>query len=141
VVLGVQHRRGITQGLSRAAPPPHYGPVGPWRVLAVVVTLVLAAPGPARAQLNCEVGVEFYPGGAIRSCTLSGHHHIHTARGDPLTCASGHVAVLYEDGRLKSCVLARRLTWGSLSCEAGRRLELDPDGEPTGCPGAAPPGR
>lgn len=116
----------------------YHGRVGPLRTLAAVVMLglVLSQPGPARAQLNCDVGVEFYPGGAIRSCTLNGHHRIHTARGE-LTCASGHAAVLYEDGRLKSCVLARPLTWGSLSCEAGRRLELGPDGEPTGCGGAA----
>ncbi|MGH7366269.1 MAG: hypothetical protein ACREKQ_15515 [Candidatus Rokuibacteriota bacterium] len=117
--------------------------MGRSRALAAVVTLglLLAPAGPARAQLNCNVGVEFYPGGAIRSCTLNGHHRIHTARGEPLTCASGHAAVLYEDGRLKGCVLARPLTWGPLSCAAGQRLDLGPDGEPTGCRAAPAPGR
>jgi|GEM_PF-2023039 len=114
------------------------GPVGLLSALAAVVTLglVLSQPCPAIAQLNCDVGVEFYPGGPIRSCTLNGHHRIHTARGEPLTCASGHTAVLYEDGRLKSCVLAQPLTWGPLPCGAGHRLEIGPDGEPTACRGA-----
>lgn len=121
----------------------YHGPVGLLRALSAVVTLglVLSQPWPASAQLNCDVGVEFYPGGAIRSCTLNGHHLIHTARGEPLTCASGRAAVLYEDGRLKSCVLARPLTWGLLSCEAGHRLELGPDGKPTACRDAPAPGR
>lgn len=117
--------------------------MGPLRALATGVALgiFLSQPGPAHAQLNCEVGVEFYPDGAIRRCTLNGHHRIHTARGEPLTCASGHAGILYEDGRLKSCVLARPLAWGPLSCEAGHRLELGPDGEPTGCGPAPAPGR
>ena len=105
----------------------------------VTLGLVLAPPGLARAQLNCDVGVDFYPGGAVRSCTLNGHHRIQTARGEPLTCASGHTAVLYEDGRLKSCVLARPVAWRALSCETGHRLELGPDGEPTGCSAAPAP--
>ena len=88
---------------------------------------------PAHAQLNCNVGVEFYPGGAIRSCVLNGHHRMHTALGQPLTCANGHPAVLYENGRLRSCLLAQPLTSGPLPCEAGHRVELRPDGTPTGC--------
>lgn len=94
---------------------------------------------PAHAQLNCNVGVEFYPGGAIRSCVLNGHHRMHTALGQPLTCANGHPAVLYENGRLRSCLLAQPLTSGPLPCAAGHRVEFRPDGTPTGClPG---PGR
>jgi hypothetical protein len=112
------------------------------RVLVIVlaVGLVLGHPGPARAQLNCDAGIDFYPGGAIRSCTLSGHHRLHTAGGLVVTCASGHRTVLYEDGRLQSCVLARPLTSGPAPCAAGHLLELGPDGAPTAC-GAMPPGR
>jgi len=116
--------------------------VGRLRVTVTMVTvgLVVFLPGFARAQLNCDAGVEFYPGGAIRSCRLNGHHQLHTARGATLTCASGHRAVLYEDGRLQSCVLARPLASGPLSCEAGHRLELGPDGTSTACRSEPPPG-
>jgi hypothetical protein len=113
------------------------------RVLVIVlaVGLVLGHPGPARAQLNCDAGIDFYPGGAIRSCTLSGHHRLHTAGGLVVTCASGHRTVLYEDGRLQSCVLARPLTSGPAPCAAGHLLELGPDGAPTACGAMPAPGR
>ena len=103
------------------------------RAAVTVLALVGSGAGAASAQVNCNVGVDFYPGGAIRSCTLNGDHRIHTARGEPLTCANGHGVTLYENGRLQSCVLARPLTSGSLHCEAGRRVELGPDGDLTGC--------
>jgi hypothetical protein len=114
--------------------------VGRWAaVILALLGLVGHGVRPAYAQLNCNVGVEFYPGGAIRSCVLSGDHRLHTELGQPLTCANGHAAVLYENGRLRSCVLARPLTSGPLPCEAGNRVELRPDGALMGClPG---PGR
>jgi hypothetical protein len=114
--------------------------VGRWCVFVLgVLGLVGYGGTPAYAQLNCNAGVEFYPGGAIRRCVLNGEHRLHTAPGQELTCANGHPAVLYENGRLQSCHLARPLTSGSLPCEAGHRVELRPDGTPAGC--LPPPGR
>jgi len=109
-------------------------------IVFVLGFLSLAGYGgaPAHAQLNCNAGVDFYPSGAIRRCVLNGHHRLHTALGQPLTCANGQPAVLYEDGRLQSCLLAQPLTSGSLPCEAGHRVELGPDGTPTEC--LPPPG-
>jgi hypothetical protein len=108
--------------------------VGRWSALVLgILGLVGYGARPAHAQLNCNAGVEFYPSGAIRSCVLNGHHRLHTALGQPLTCANGHPAVLYEDGRLRSCLLAQPLTSGPLTCEAGHRVELGPDGTLTGC--------
>jgi hypothetical protein len=114
--------------------------VGRWPVLILgILGLVGPGPRPAYAQLNCNVGVDFYPGGAIRSCVLNGDHRLHTEQGQSLTCANGHAAVLYENGRLQSCVLARPLTSGPLLCAAGNRVELRPDGTPAAC--LADPGR
>lgn len=102
-----------------------------------ILGLVVYGGRPASAQLNCNVGVDFYPGGAIRSCTLNGHHRFHTAQG-PLTCASGHVLVQYENGRLQNCILAQPLISGSLTCEAGSRAEFRPDGTLAGCQASRP---
>ncbi|MGH7279322.1 MAG: hypothetical protein ACREJG_11630 [Candidatus Rokuibacteriota bacterium] len=115
-------------------------PVGRWSALILgILGLLGYGGGPAYAQLNCNVGVGFYPGGALRSCVLNGHHRMHTALGQSLTCANGHTAVLYENGRLQSCLLAQPLTSSSLPCETGSRVEFRPDGTLTGClPG---PGR
>lgn len=109
-------------------------PVGWWSALILGVLGLVASGGrPAYAQLNCNAGVEFYPGGAIRSCVLNGNHRMHTAPGRALTCANGHAAVLSENGRLQSCVLAEPLIAGTLRCEAGARVELRPDGTVTAC--------
>ena len=105
-----------------------------WSVFVLaILSFVAAGPRPAQAQLNCNVGVDFYPSGAVRRCILNGNHRIHSALGQPLTCANGHEAVLYENGRLQRCVLAEPLTSGSLQCEAGRRAEFDPEGRLIQC--------
>ena len=108
--------------------------MGRWSALVLgILGLVGYGARPAHGQLNCNVGVEFYPSGAIRSCVLSGDHRLHPAPGQALTCANGHTAVLYEDGRLQSCLLAQPLSSGSLPCEAGSRVELRPDGTLSQC--------
>lgn len=98
-----------------------------------VLAGVAAGGGPAHAQVNCNVGVDFYPGGAIRSCVLSGHHRIYTPQGQPLVCADGHPLVQYEGGRLQRCVLAQPLDWASPPCPAGRTVEFGRDGTLTRC--------
>lgn len=97
-------------------------------VALALVGLVADGGRPASAQLNCNPGVRFYPGGAIHSCTLNGHHRLHTAQGQPVTCSDGHLLVQYESGRLQSCVLAQPLTVGSLRCAGGTRADFGVDG-------------
>ncbi len=87
----------------------------------------------AVAELNCNVGIEFYPSGGIKSCMLNGNHRIYTARGQPLTCADGHVLVQYPDGKLKSCVLAESVTFDTVRCDRLSRVELGSDGAVKKC--------
>lgn len=98
-----------------------------WAAAGMCVAL-LSVHTSAPAQLNCSAGVEFYASGAIRACTLSGHHRRYLAQGYALTCAHGHVAVLYADGKLQSCTLGQALALADQHCAAGSRVELNPDG-------------
>ena len=85
------------------------------------------------AQLHCSAEVEFYASGAIRACTLRGHHGRYLAQGSALTCADGRLAVLYADGKLQSCTLGQTLTLADRHCAAGKRVELNPDGTLSRC--------
>lgn len=85
------------------------------------------------AELNCNVGIEFYPGGGVKSCNLNGNHRIYTAQGQPLTCANGHLLVQYPNGELKSCTIAVPLRFDTLHCDALSRVELDRDGRLRKC--------
>jgi hypothetical protein len=128
--------------------PRHPGPgsdraslrAGTWAAL-LLGGAALGAATPASAQLNCNVGVEFYPGGAIRSCVLNGHHRFYLAGGPAVTCADGHRLVQFPDGRLQSCTLQAPLTTGTLSCQPGSRIEFSPEGSATGCAPPGPPPR
>jgi hypothetical protein len=104
------------------------------RILCAGTMLGLATlSGVAWAQVNCNIGIEFYPSGAIKSCNLNGHHRLYALRGQPLTCADGHRLELFPDGKLKSCTLAVTLVFDARHCQAGSRLELDQNGTPTTC--------
>ncbi len=122
---------------ARANPGEGGGGGRPWpRRLAIGLAGAAGLLGlvpPAAAQLNCNVGIEFYPGGAIRRCVLNGHHRLHTARGQALTCADGHAVLLYEDGRLQRCTLQTPFAAGGVTCGAGRVVTLAPDGTMTAC--------
>jgi hypothetical protein len=112
------------------------GARGPALFGAPLVVGLLALLGPyghAQAQVNCNVGIEFYPGGAIRSCILNGHHRLHLPGGQILTCADSHPLVQYPDGRVQSCTLHAPLTVGTRTCPAGSRVEFGPDGTLTTC--------
>ncbi len=93
-----------------------------------VLSALIMVGATAFAQLNCNVGVQFYANGGIKGCNLNGHHRLYAASGLALTCANGHEAELYPDGRLKSCTLAQPLSTADRRCVAGSRLELNPDG-------------
>ncbi len=87
----------------------------------------------AAAQLNCNVGVEFYPDGGIKGCNLNGAHRIYTAQGQAVSCADGHVAMLFPDGRLKSCTLAATFAQDPLQCATRSRIEFRHDGTMSKC--------
>ena len=90
-------------------------------------------PAVAAAQLNCNVGVEFYPEGGIKSCKLNGDHRVYTAQGRAVTCADGYVAVQFPGGRLKSCTLAATFVYDARPCTAGSRIEFSLDGTVSKC--------
>lgn len=100
--------------------------------------LVLAATlwvTDARAQVNCNPGVEFYADGSFKSCILNGNHQLYTARGDVLTCADGYRLEQYPDGRLKSCTIREpaRVVIGEAPCSGPARVELSEEGELREC--------
>lgn len=102
-------------------------------VLLALLTGCLLASVPARAELNCNVGIEFHPGGGIKSCTLNGHHTLHTVKGDRLTCMDGHELNKYPDGRLESCTILDAQRFGHVECDAQSRVEFDHDGNLVSC--------
>lgn len=107
-----------------------------YQLLPYTLSLALgltSITGAAVAQLNCNVGIEFYPNGGIKSCNLNGDHRIYTAQGQPVTCANGHVLVQYPDGKLKSCTLAQPLTFDSSHCDARSKVEVNPGGAIAKC--------
>lgn len=107
----------------------------PWRRAGDCAgTLVLMfLSGVAAAQLNCNVGVEFYPEGGIKSCKLNGDHRVYTAQGRAVTCADGYVAVQFPGGRLKSCTLAATFVYDALRCTSQSRIEFRRDGTVSKC--------
>ncbi len=98
-------------------------------MLAVAVTV---APH-ASAQLNCNVGVEYYPDDGIRRCILNGHHTFYTAKGHKITCADGQPLVQHRGGALQSCTIEKAHTFGDVRCEAPGRIEFEPDGRFRDC--------
>lgn len=100
------------------------------RLLGLVALLAAA---PARAELNCNAGIEFHPEGGIKRCNLNGHHTLHTAKGERLTCMNGHDVVKFPDGRLESCTLLEASSLGGVQCAARSEVELDHDGNLVRC--------
>lgn len=98
------------------------------------VLVAVAASRVAVAELNCNAGIEFYPGGGIKSCNLNGNHQLYTARGQRLVCANGYTLVQYPDGELKSCTISVALTVGATAqCDRLSHVELAADGAVVGC--------
>ena len=96
-----------------------------WLWLGLALTMISYA---ATAQVNCNVGIKFYPDGGVKSCSLNGNHQIYTAQGERLTCADGYILVQYPDGKLKSCTVAAPVSLSSVRCDRLSRVELGPDG-------------
>ena len=70
---------------------------------AAMLALAATLAPPASAQLNCNVGVEFYPDDGIKRCILNGYHTFYTAQGHKITCADGQPLVQYRGGALDDC--------------------------------------
>jgi hypothetical protein len=100
---------------------------------AVAAGLALLWAAAARAELNCNVGVEFYPDGGVQACTLNGRHTLHTGAGLVVHCADGARAEQYPDGRLRRCTLALELDADGRRCAPGERVELDAQGRLLRC--------
>jgi hypothetical protein len=87
---------------------------------AAMLALAATLAPPASAQLNCNVGVEFYPDDGIKRCILNGYH-----TWQPL--------VQYRGGALQSCTIEKAHTFGDVRCEAPARIEFEPDGRFRDC--------
>jgi hypothetical protein len=94
---------------------------------------VLLMAAAARGDFNCNVGIEFYVDGPLRSCVLNGDHRLYASSGEPLTCADGAPARLHRDGRLSGCTLARPARLQGQDCPAGARVEFAADGNLLQC--------
>lgn len=100
---------------------------------AASIGIVLFAPTSA-AQLNCNVGVEYYPdGGGIKRCTLNGHHTFYTAKGLKVTCADGLPLTQWPNGAVQSCSIEKTHNFDGISCDAPSRVEFEPDGRLRKC--------
>jgi len=99
---------------------------------AVLLSGLALAPEAARAELNCNAGIEWYPDNGIRRCELNGHHTLYTAKGERVTCADGHELSKHHWGRLESCTLAAPESFGGVRCEKGP-VRFDPEGNLVEC--------
>lgn len=98
---------------------------------SVVIGMVLSTH--AAAQLNCNVGIEFYPGGAIKSCELNGDHQFWVKEGQSVKCANGKTLTNYPDGKLQSCFIGEPHVFGEKRCQESSRVEFDKNGDVLSC--------
>ncbi len=94
---------------------------------------MLAFSTYAVAQLNCNVGIEFYPSGAIKSCELNGDHQFWVKDGQAVKCSNGKMLTNYPDGKLQSCVIAEPHVFGKIRCQKSDRIEFDKNGNVLSC--------
>ena len=87
----------------------------------------------AVAQLNCNVGIEFYPSGAIKSCELNGDHQFWVKEGQAVKCSNGKTLTNYPDGKLQSCIIAEPHVFGKIRCNKSDRIEFDQNGNVLSC--------
>ena len=95
--------------------------------------LGLAFSTYAVAQLNCNVGIEFYPSGEIKSCQLNGDHQFWVKDGQAVKCSNGKTLTNYPDGKLRSCVIAEPHVFGKIRCQKSDRIEFDKNGNVLSC--------
>ncbi len=103
----------------------------PLACAGIVIGLVFSTY--AAAQLNCNVGIEFYPSGAIKSCKLNGDHQFWVKEGQAVKCADGKTLTNYPDGKLHSCFIGEPQVFGEKRCQASNRVEFDKNGDVLRC--------
>jgi hypothetical protein len=94
----------------------------------LLLACCLVAAGAARGELNCNVGIEFYPRGGVRGCTLNGHHRIHVQRGLAVRCADGRRLEQHPDGSLAHCTLHEPAVFDGRACPKDAKVRFDPHG-------------
>ncbi len=96
------------------------------RYFAVVsgAALILGFAPAAPAQLNCNVGVEHYPGGGLKRCNLNGDHTLYTAKGLRVTCSNGKTLIQHPNGAVESCTIDITHAFGEVRCSAPARVEF-----------------
>ena len=92
----------------------------------------------AAAQVNCNVGIEFYPSGAIKSCELNGDHRIWVKEGQPVTCVNGKTLTNYPGGKLQSCFIGEPHVFGEVRCQGSNRVVFDEAGNVVSCNASKP---
>lgn len=102
------------------------------RAAAGAVVIAGLAPA-ASAQRNCNVGVEYYPGGGLKQCNLNGDHTLYTAKGLRVTCKNGKNLVQHPNGAVESCSIGKNHTFGEVRCSAPARVEFEADGSLRSC--------
>ena len=98
---------------------------------ALVAALALSAP--AAAQVNCNVGIDFYPDGGVKGCVLNGHHRIHTVDGSVVVCADGERLEQHPDGRLARCTLREAARLDGAVCPPRSQVRFEVDGRLREC--------
>ena len=105
-----------------------------FRRLAYVCAVVsLAFSTYSAAQLNCNVGIKFYPSGTIKSCELNGDHQFWVKDGQAVKCSNGKTLTNYPDGTLQSCVIAEPHVFGKIRCQKSDLIEFDQNGNVLSC--------
>ncbi len=97
------------------------------RMAGIAITLLIVCS--ARADYNCNGGVEFHPDGSFRRCVLNGNHRLTLRNGLTLVCANGHDIEDHPEGHVRRCTLAEPLA----QCARGSRVELDAQGTLLDC--------
>jgi hypothetical protein len=88
----------------------------------------------SHAQLNCNVGVQYYPdGGGIERCVLNGEHTLYTGRRLEVICADGKPLTQYPDGALQSCSIEKRHVFDGVRCEPPSEVAFEADGRLRSC--------
>lgn len=99
-----------------------------------MLLIALFVPGlGAEAQLNCNVGIDFYANGGIRRCILNGDHRIYTEGGVPISCADGKPLEQHPDGTLARCTLRHPARLDGSDCPARAEVSFDEHGRLKQC--------
>jgi hypothetical protein len=105
------------------------------RILPMVLLVGCGFVTPMRlaAQAECAPGIEFYPAGPFRSCTLTANQRVGLPDGGRVYCRHGETIEFYPDGALRACTLDQGLSLQGQSCPQGSDIRLTPVGQLEHC--------